>query len=209
MASESFEERLRAYLDRRAQHAAGPGAVDRVMASVFEPSTLHGHRRLFATIAIAAAVALVVGTPITVFLLRQAPHTTLGPPIGPAPSSRVTPPPSATTAPTQMSFQPKGVAFWDTKRGLLVAAPPCATVGVTCPGGLIERTGDGGKTWHVVDSVPASLVAVALAGSDVAWVSAGASCGLPGSCTTSTLLQSTDGGTTWREVSSATPVGSL
>jgi photosystem II stability/assembly factor-like uncharacterized protein len=209
MASESFEQRLRAYLDRRSQHAAGPGAVDRVMATAFEPSTLHGNRRRFATIAIAAAVALVVGTPITVLLLREAPRTTLEPPIRPAPSPRVTPPPSATTAPTHMSFQPKGVAFWDTKRGLLVASPPCATVGVTCPGGLIERTSNGGKTWHVVDTVPASLVAVALAGSDVAWVSAGASCGLPGSCTTSTLLRSTDDGTTWTEVLSATPVGSL
>jgi photosystem II stability/assembly factor-like uncharacterized protein len=217
MPSESLEQRLRAYLDRRSHHTGDPGAVDRVMAAVFEGPARHQSRRLLATLAVAAAAALVVATPVTVFLLNSRPHTTPGPIAGQSasPSLHATPVPSAplaTTAPTPRSLVPDGAAFWDAQRGLLVATPACTTGGSACPGGLIERTSDGGKTWHVVDRVPASLLAVALAGGDVGWVSeeGGSNCGAgPGSCTASTLLLTTDGGTTWRAVSSQTPVISV
>jgi photosystem II stability/assembly factor-like uncharacterized protein len=209
MPSESFDQRLRAYLDRRSRHAGDPGAVDRVMATAFEGSSSHQVRRLFATIAIAAAVALVVATPITVFLLHQSPHTILGTPIArgsaqPSPRAPVTP------TPTPSRSVPDAMGFWNAQRGLLIAAPACTNGGITCPGGLIERTTDGGKTWHLVDQVSVSLTAVALTGSDVAWVSeAGASCGVGGRCTTSILLLTTDGGTSWRQVHSQAPVFSV
>jgi photosystem II stability/assembly factor-like uncharacterized protein len=217
MPSESYEQRLRAYLDRRSRHVGDPGAVDRLIAAVFEGPASHQSRRVFATIAIAAAAALVVATPVTVFLLNYRPHTTPGPIAGQSAnaSPHATPVPSAplaTTAPTPRSLVPDGAAFWDAQRGLLVATPACTTGGSACPGGLIERTSDGGKTWHVVDRVSASLLAVALAGGGVGWVSekGGSNCGAgPGSCTASTLLLTTDGGTIWRAVSSRTPVVSV
>jgi hypothetical protein len=116
------------------------------------------------------------------------------------------------TGPRHVNLVPVGAAFWDAQRGLLVATPACDSSTGVCPGGLIERTGNGGKTWQVVDRVSASLTAVASAGSDVAWVSetGGSSCGAgPGSCMASTLLLTIDGGTTWRAVSSLTPVVSV
>jgi len=215
MPSESFEQRLRAYLDQRTLNAGGPGAIDRVMATAFDGRARHPSRRLFAAIAVAVAVALVVATPITVLLLRQSPRGTLAPATGVSPSAHATPTPSApvtSTGPPHVNLVPVGVAFWDTQRGLLVATPACDSSAGVCPGGLIERTGNGGKTWLVVDRVSASLTAVASAGSDVAWVSeaGGSSCGAgAGSCLASTLLLTTDGGTHWTVVSSLTPVASV
>lgn len=201
MPSEPFEQRLRAYLDRRSRHAGEPDAIDRVMASAVEGSVRHRSSRLLATVAIAAAVALVVAAPITVFLLHQQQHSIVVPPIAhgsatPSPRGTMTP------EPTSMSSVPDAVGFWDAQRGLLIAAPACVSPpGTTCPGGLIERTSDSGKTWHLVYQVAASLTAVALAGTDVAWVSeAGTGCGVGGRCATSLLLLTTDGGTSWSQV---------
>lgn len=121
-------------------------------------------------------------------------------------------PTSTPTAPISTPSHPVGLAFWDAQRGLLIATPPCTSSGSTCPGGLIERTDDGGKTWHLVDRVSASLMAVAVAGRDVAWVSeqSGANCGSgPNACMAPALLLTTNGGAIWRAVSSRTPVVSV
>ena len=218
MSTESFEERLRAYLDRLTRRTAGPGAVDRVMAAAFAGPVRNQGRRLLATIAIAVAAALVVATPITVLLLNQTHHNNTPPPAtrqSATPSSHATSVPTATVAPSgppHVNLAPNGAAFWDSQRGLLVATPACNSSTGICPGGLIERTIDGGKTWQIVDRVAAGLTGVALGGGGVAWVSeaGGSGCGNgAGSCPASTLLITADGGTKWTAVSSLTPVLSV
>jgi photosystem II stability/assembly factor-like uncharacterized protein len=125
--------------------------------------------------------------------------------------SAATSPTSAPTAAAATAPYPVSAAFWDTQHGLLIVTAACPGGDNTCSGGVIERTDDAGKSWHVVDRVSASLSAVAVAGSQAAWVSvAGSGCGAgPGSCAASTFLVTTDGGTKWAEVSSRTPVTSV
>jgi photosystem II stability/assembly factor-like uncharacterized protein len=115
------------------------------------------------------------------------------------------------TAPASPAPYPDTAAFWDLQHGLLVLRTACAGGDTACRAGVIERTDDSGRTWHVVDRVAARLSALAVAGSQVAWVSeAGSGCGAgPGSCAASTLLRTTDGGRSWTEVMSRTPVSSV
>lgn len=120
-------------------------------------------------------------------------------------------PPTPVTVPSDV--QPEGVAFWDAESGLLVATlttPACLGGLTTCPGGLIERTTDGGRTWAVVDRVDVPLDAVAVSGSDVAWVTTGR-CGAssPDACGSSQLLVTTDGGQSWQPVTAGTAVTSV
>lgn len=105
------------------------------------------------------------------------------------------------------------MAFWNAERGLLVATlttPSCRSGSTTCPGGVIERTVDGGRSWQVIDRVKIPLDAVAAAGNDAAWVTSGR-CGAasPDACDSSLLLLTTDGGATWSRVAPHTPVTSV
>jgi hypothetical protein len=120
------------------------------------------------------------------------------------------PSPMSTSSQTPTMPSPVGASFWDAKRGLLIAVPGCSAGGAACTGGVIERTADGGRTWQSVDRVVASLTAVAVAGSQVGWVSETApGCGAGGLCQASILLVTADGGAIWTTVASHTPVGSV
>lgn len=110
------------------------------------------------------------------------------------------------------NVRPDSVAFWNAASGLLVATettPACLAGFTICPGGLIERTTDGGRTWVVVDRVDVPLDAVAVTGSDVAWVTTG-NCGAssPSSCG-SQLLVTTDAGQSWQPVTAGASVTSV
>lgn len=69
MATDSFENGLRTYLDERSQRAADPAAVNRVMAAAIDQPARSPHRNLVLAAAIAVVAALVVATPLTVHLL--------------------------------------------------------------------------------------------------------------------------------------------
>lgn len=108
---------------------------------------------------------------------------------------------------------PDAVSFWNAREGLLVATvstPACLSGAAACPGGLIERTADGGRTWQVADRVDIPLGAVATAANGVAWVTAGrCGSGSPDACTSERLLETADGGTTWERVVGTTAVTSV
>src|SRR5579862_2999868 len=93
MATDSFENGLRAYLDERTQQAGDLIAVNRVMSAAFDRPARAPHRNLVLAAAIAVVAALVVATPLTVHLLTQGQHTT------PAPTTHHTPVPSPHTTP--------------------------------------------------------------------------------------------------------------
>lgn len=126
-------------------------------------------------------------------------------PAAPRPTSTTTAEPTtSTTISGSTSVTPEGVAFWTAQEGLIVATlatPACLRGAAVCPGGLIERTTDGGQTWKVVDQVDTPLDAVTTAGNGVAWVTAGR-CGpaSPDACGSEGLLETADGGTTWKRV---------
>lgn len=120
---------------------------------------------------------------------------------------------SSTAGRQSTSLEPDGVSFWDAKNGLLVATvttPACVSGSAACPGGVIERTADGGRSWQVVERVDAALNAVTTAGAGVAWVSeARCAAASPDACSSERLLQTSDAGLTWRQIIPATPVSSL
>ena len=156
--------------------------------------------RQFGIVATLAAACLAACAPTTTYLR---PTPTTSPSLSPAPTSTL---PPATSTPAY----PISAAFWDAQHGLLILTPGCMSSDNTCPGGVIERTDDAGKTWHQVDRTSASLSAIALSGNGGAWVSeSGSGCGAGGNCTASTFLLTSDGGTTWADVSSRTPVDSV
>ncbi len=110
--------------------------------------------------------------------------------------------------------EPDGIAYWGPKHGLLVATittPACLVGTSRCPGGLIETTDDGGRTWRVVDHVDVPLNAVAVSGDDVAWVTSGrcTSPASPDGCDSSLLFLTTDRGKSWEKVRSHIPVTSV
>jgi DNA-binding beta-propeller fold protein YncE len=89
MPPEGFEQRLHFYLDERSMHAGSPASVERTVATVFDGGRRSAPvrtRRLFVAVAIAVIAALVVATPITVFLLNRTTHSTPAPVIEPHPS---------------------------------------------------------------------------------------------------------------------------
>src|SRR5580700_4792512 len=89
MPPKELEQRLHAYLDERSLYAGSPATVERTIATVFDGgrrSRPVRSRRLFVGIAIAAIAALVVATPITVFLLNRPTHSTPAPVVVPPPS---------------------------------------------------------------------------------------------------------------------------
>ncbi len=93
MATDSFENGLRTYLDERSQRAADPAAVNRVMAAAIDQPARSPHRNLVLAAAIAVVAALVVATPLTVHLLTQGQHNS------PTPTTQHTPVPSPHTTP--------------------------------------------------------------------------------------------------------------
>jgi photosystem II stability/assembly factor-like uncharacterized protein len=118
---------------------------------------------------------------------------------------------AAEVSPT--TVQPDGVAFWDADDGLLVATlttPACTDGTSVCPGGLVERTRNGERTWQVVDRTNRPLDAVGATGGGVAWVTSGR-CGpaSPDACGSSRLLVTSDGGSTWATVGSQALVTSV
>ena len=111
------------------------------------------------------------------------------------------------------TIQPDGVAFWDAEDGLMVATlttPACVDGTSACPGGLVERTRNGGRTWQVVDRANKPLDSVAVAPGGVAWVTSGR-CGpaSPNACGSSQILVTSDGGSKWATVTSRTLVTSV
>jgi photosystem II stability/assembly factor-like uncharacterized protein len=115
--------------------------------------------------------------------------------------------PSAPTA------EPEGIAFWDARNGLMVetlATATCVSGSGSCPDGLIERTTDGGQSWTMVDRLAVPLDAVAVAPRGVAWVTS-APCydESPNYCVSRRLFVTSDGGASWRRISSSTPVNSV
>jgi DNA-binding beta-propeller fold protein YncE len=91
---EPFEDRLRAYLGTRSRAAGNPAAVERTLATVFDRTPQAHARRLVTAMVIAAIAALVVATPITVFLVHRAAHNAPAPVVrpSPGPSPRATVP---------------------------------------------------------------------------------------------------------------------
>jgi DNA-binding beta-propeller fold protein YncE len=88
MQREPFEERLRTYLADRAGIAGTTRAVDRTLRTVLERGPHRHARRLFMTVVIAVVAAMVVATPLTVFLINRASRQT------PTPIAHATPGPS-------------------------------------------------------------------------------------------------------------------
>lgn len=120
---------------------------------------------------------------------------------------------SSTAGRQSTGLEPDGVSFWDAKNGLVVATvttPACVSGSAACPGGVIERTADGGLSWQVVERADAALNAVTTAGDGVAWVSeARCAAASPDACSSDRLLQTSDGGITWKQIIPATPVSSV
>lgn len=115
--------------------------------------------------------------------------------------------------PGRRAFEPDGVAFWNADSGLLVGTvttPRCRAGSAACPGGLIERTTDGGRRWRVIYRVGVPLDAVAVAGRGVAWVTTGR-CGpaSPDACGSRLLLVTADGGRHWARARPGIAVTSL
>jgi DNA-binding beta-propeller fold protein YncE len=98
MRPEPFEERIRAYLDERSRAAGQPAAVERTLATVLDRGPHVHARSLFMAVVIAVIAALVVATPITVFLINRAPHHTPAPIVhaSPGPLQHATVPLSGT-----------------------------------------------------------------------------------------------------------------
>lgn len=138
--------------------------------------------------------------------------------LGSAPSPGTVPtttpsPQSSSAATAARLLEPDGIAFWNRHQGLLVetvTTPACRAGSSRCPGGHIDSTTDGGRTWTATDRVPVPLKAVATAPGGAAWVETGR-CGAasPDACTSSLLLVSADGGRRWRKVHSAESVTSV
>lgn len=138
--------------------------------------------------------------------------------LGSAPSPGTVPtttpsPQSSSAAAAARLLEPDGIAFWNRHQGLLVQTvntPACRAGSSRCPGGQIDSTTDGGRTWTATDRVPVPLKAVATTPGGAAWVETGRCGGAsPDACTSSLLLVSADGGRRWREVHSAESVASV
>lgn len=155
---------------------------------------IRASRRAGAVVAVAVVVLVAAcGSARKEFPAARPASTRPGTPVTGAPAK------SARTG-----FEPDGVAFWDNERGLLVGTvttPACVAGRSVCPGGLIERTADGGRTWAVIDRVGIPLNAVAVTGHGVAWVSSGR-CGpaSPHACGSALLLVTADWGRSWARV---------
>jgi DNA-binding beta-propeller fold protein YncE len=130
MQREPFEERLRAYLDDRAGAAGSNTAVDRTLRAVFEHGPHRHARRLFMTVVIAVVAALVVATPVTVFLInRAAPQT-------PTPVAHATPVPSQ-RASVSLSGTP-GVMALNPTTGTLYVPIECPTFDCTTESSMVD-----------------------------------------------------------------------
>jgi len=171
-------------------------------------------RRRFAAVSTASVSVLAVCLVALIAFVHHggASNTHLNVVTGPPPSSAIS---TTTTTPSSgaVVFQPDGIGFWTSERGLLVGTmttPACLSGYQTCPGGVIERTVDGGDTWQVVDQVSGPLNAIAISGTDVAWVTV-ARCGAASSdaCAASGLMRTSDGGSTWTDVLPSASVTSV
>jgi hypothetical protein len=125
--------------------------------------------------------------------------------------SPATTPGSAKKTPVGVTsqFEPTGVALWSTETGLLVGTmttTACSSGAKPCPGGRIERTVDGSRTWQVVDRTDLPVTALAVVGTTEAWVSLG---GCARTCANTHLLLTDDSGQRWHAVTTTIPVSSI
>lgn len=98
-------------------------------------------------------------------------------------------PSSEAMNPVAFRFAPSEVAFWDASRGLIAGDESCDACEGAVPGGAVQLTDDGGRTWKtVLQGSP--VLGLATYGTVDAWV------------TTSTgIWRTTDAGSTWSKVS--------
>jgi DNA-binding beta-propeller fold protein YncE len=130
MQPEPFEQRLRAYLDERSLRASNQAAVERTLATVFDPPTRARNRRLFMAVVIAVVAALVVATPITVVLVNRWLHSTPTPVVHPSPN----PSPGATVP---LGGSP-GVPAVNPKTGTLYVPIQCPTQACTADSNFVD-----------------------------------------------------------------------
>jgi DNA-binding beta-propeller fold protein YncE len=130
MQREPFEEHIRAYLDDRAGAAASNTAVERTLRTVFEHGPHVRAPRLLMTVAIAVVAALVVATPLTVFLINRASRQT------PAPTVHATPSPSQ-RASVPLSGTP-GVIGINPKTRTLYVPIQCPTFECTTESSVVD-----------------------------------------------------------------------
>jgi photosystem II stability/assembly factor-like uncharacterized protein len=96
---------------------------------------------------------------------------------------------AAAPARTQLVTRPGSVIFWNAREGLL-GVGYCVSKVVRCRGGAVERTTDGGRTYHVVLRTKGPVTALLTVGSH------GAIATVSGGLAERTL----DGGRTWRQL---------
>ena len=129
MQREPFEDRLRTYLHDRSGAAGTTSAVERTVRTVLELGPQRQARRLFMTVVIAVVAAMVVATPLTVFLINRASHT-------PAPIVHATPGPLQ-RASVQLSGTP-GVMAVNPKTGTLYVPIVCPTTDCSAAGSAVD-----------------------------------------------------------------------
>jgi hypothetical protein len=236
MNDEQFEREVRAAAHRIAEGSA-PWTLHLDVAGIpaEHPHRAGGERRFggflgslrlagaAAVLAVVVATALVAGGLLPqkngvppVATGSATPTSSVTPSSLPTESAAPSPSPSATVSATASPAPNSGivvtsVAFFDAIHGLAVGGSGSADYGVGSAAGsaVVWQTGDGGRTWAWMSTLPGApgTASVATFGSSLAWL--GASCGpdAPTSCQPA-LFASRDGGRSWQKRSDVS-IGSL
>src|ERR1700683_493549 len=160
MHPEPFEECLRTYLDGRTSATGTSAAVERTLRGVFDRAPRAHARRLLMAVVIAVVAALVVATPVTVFLVNRSSQS--------APTQVA----HASPAPLQRATVPldgsPGAPAVNPKTGTLYVPIECPTWECTSASTVVDVINS--ASCNAVNASDCQVVAQALVGSGPAAV---------------------------------------